>query len=295
MRAALADANRRTLRLAMHALDVLGHRRTLDLVRMMLASHDERSRANAIESLETLPHRRFVLPLVPLIEEHESSGETQHLHGRTDPAPLIIEAMASPDPWLRAAAAVAWHAESGSPPDRLTDDPSPVVAETVHLLAERPAGVCPYPREALMSRLAFLHDVPLFAGISLDDLIAIDHALGSQTYLAGEAIVTEGEAGDRLCIINRGEVVVRKGSRVLARLSAGDFFGEMSLFDDAPRSATVAAVGEVEVLELERQRFHSLVQQRPSILIELCTTLVRRLRQAEQDVLTATQPAEATV
>ena len=144
-----------------------------------------------------------------------------------------------------------------------------------------------------MSRLAFLHDVPLFAGISLDDLIAIDHALGSQPYLANEAIVTEGEAGDRLCIIYRGEVVVRKGSRVLARLAAGDFFGEMSLFDDAPRSATVAAIGEVEVLDLERQRFHSLVQQRPSILIELCTTLVRRLRQAEQDALTAAQPVEA--
>ena len=59
-----------------------------------------------------------------------------------------------------------------------------------------------------MSRLAFLHQVPLFAETSLDDLIAVDHALGSETYLGGEAIVTEGATGDRLCIVYRGEVSV---------------------------------------------------------------------------------------
>jgi len=144
-----------------------------------------------------------------------------------------------------------------------------------------------------MSRLAFLHQVPLFAETSLDDLIAVDHALGSETYLGGEAIVTEGETGDRLCIVYRGEVSVRKGGRVLARLATGDFFGEMALFDDEPRSATVIAVGEVEVLSLQRDRFHSLVQQRPSILMQLCTTLVRRLRQVEQEPPATTAPLEA--
>jgi CRP-like cAMP-binding protein len=86
---------------------------------------------------------------------------------------------------------------------------------------------------------------------------------------------------------------VRKGGRVLARLGTGDFFGEMALFDDEPRSATVTAIDEVEVLALQRERFHSLVQQRPSILMQLCTTLVRRLRQAEQDSPTATPPLQA--
>ena len=144
-----------------------------------------------------------------------------------------------------------------------------------------------------MSRLAFLHDVPLFAEAGLDDLVAVDHALASETYLAGEAIVTEGDSGDRLCIVYRGEVLVRKGGRVLARLAAGDFFGEMALFDDEPRSATVIAVGEVEVVALQRDRFHSLVQQRPSILMQLCTTLVRRLRHAEQETPAAAPPLEA--
>ena len=96
--------------------------------------------------------------------------------------------------------------------------------------------------------------------------------------------MTEGELGDRLFIVFRGAVAVRKrqadGERELARLAPGDFFGEMSLFDDEPRLATVAAVDEVEVLVLDRDHFHSLVLQRPGILMELCMTLVRRLRKA---------------
>jgi CRP-like cAMP-binding protein len=76
---------------------------------------------------------------------------------------------------------------------------------------------------------------------------------------------------------------VQKGGHELARLSAGDFFGEMALFDDERRSATVVALGEVEVLTLQRDRFHSLARQRPSMLLELCATLVRRLRQAGEE------------
>ena len=292
VRAALDNSRRRTLRLVLHALDALGHHRTLNLVRQMITSPDERSRANAIESLASLPHRRLVIPVLPLIEPGGTTAVLP-IQERGDVKPLLGEALASTDPWLRAAAAVAWHTETGQIPDRLADDPSPIVAETVHFLARRPIGYCRYAEEAPMSRLAFLHEVPLFAEASLDDLIAVDHALGAETYLAGEAIVTEGETGDRLCIVYRGEVLVRKGGTVLARLTAGDFFGEMSLFDDEPRSATVTAADEVEVLVLQRDRFHSLVQQRPGILMQLCTTLVRRLRLAEQAIPAAAPPLAA--
>jgi HEAT repeat protein len=292
MRAALDDARRRTIRLVLHVLDALGHRRTLRLVRLMITSPDQRSRANAIESLASLPQRRFVIPILPLIESSGTTAEPP-LHGGNTAKDLLGEALASSDAWLRAAAAVAWRAETGQIPDRLASDPSPIVAETVRALAQRPIDGCRYSQEALMSRLAFLHDVPLFAEAGLDDLIAVDHALGSETYLAGEAIVREGETGDRLCIVYRGEVLVRKEGVTLARLTTGDFFGEMSLFDAEPRSATVTAIGEVEVLALQRDRFHSLVQQRPSILMQLCTTLVRRLRLAEQAIPAATPPVQA--
>lgn len=283
IRAALDNAARRTYRLVMHALAALGHRRTLDIVRTMMNSSDPRSRASAIESLESLPQRRFVIPILPLIEDRESAPRAA---GRPDPG-LVEQALLSPDPWLRAAAAVAVHARTGAAPAQLLHDASPIVGETVRGLAQRSAQNCSYPQDVLMNRLAFLHGVRLFADTSLDDLIAVDQVLRSEAYLAGEPIVSEGEVGDRLCIIHSGAVEVTKGGHVLARLAPGDFFGEMALFDDEPRSATVTAQGDVEVLSLERDRFHSLVRQRPGILMEVCATLVRRLRQTEQDVAAA--------
>jgi len=283
IRAALDNAARRDVRLVMHALDALGHRRTLNLVRTMMRSRDERGRANAIESLASLPQRRFVLPILPLIEDRDAVAGASGAPGRDDPG-LVEQALSSPDPWLRAAGAVARHRAKVELPDDLRQDPSPIVTETVCQLARRPAGNSRYSQEALMSRLAFLHNVRLFVETSFDDLIALDHVLVSRMYLAGEPVIREGEAGDRLCILYSGSVVVTKGGHELARLAAGDFFGEMALFDDEPRSATVTAVDDVEVLELERDRFHSLVRQRPAILMEVCSTLVRRLRQAEQQV-----------
>ncbi|HZT88379.1 MAG TPA: cyclic nucleotide-binding domain-containing protein [Stellaceae bacterium] len=282
--AALDDAARRAVRLVMHALDALGHRRTLNLVRTMMTSADQRGRANAIESLASLPQRRFVIPILPLIEDRGVAPPPRPK--KPDPA-LLEEALSSPDPWLRAAAAVARHGQTGDVPAALLHDPCVIVAETARGLRRRPPENCPYPEETLMSRLAFLHGVRLFAETSLDDLIAVDQALQSETYLAGEPIVSEGEPGDRLWIIYSGNVVVKRGSRVLAQLAAGDFFGEMALFDNESRSATVTALDDVEILGLQRDRFHSLARQRPSILMEVCATLVRRLRQTEQQVLAA--------
>jgi HEAT repeat protein len=280
--AALDNARRRTLRVVMHVHDTLGHRRTLDLVRTMISSPDERSRANAIETLASLPQRRFVIPILPLIERRETAEAGPPGLGQPDPA-SIEEALSSPDPWLRAAAAVAWHARTGRVPERVQQDPSSIVTKTVRELPLRPVGNCSYRQEVLMSRLAFLHDVRLFADTSLDDLIAVDHVLGLETYLAGEPIVSEGEVGDRLCVVHSGRVEVKRGGHVLRQLGAGDYFGEMALFDDGPRSATVTAIDEVEVLVLQRDRFHSLVRQRPNMLMEVCATLVRRLREAEQE------------
>ncbi len=136
-----------------------------------------------------------------------------------------------------------------------------------------------------MNRLVFLKSVPLFAGMSLEHLVAVDAAMTSETYLPGEAIITEGETGDRLFIVHGGEVAVRKRmaggeERELARLGPGQVFGEMALFDDEPRSATVVAVGEADLLSLDRDRFASLAHQRPDIPMQLCRVLAARLRKA---------------
>lgn len=74
-----------------------------------------------------------------------------------------------------------------------------------------------------MNRLAFLKSIPMFAEMTLESLIAVDAAMTRETYLADENVVTEGDVGDKLCIIYRGDVAVRENgnSADLARLGAG--------------------------------------------------------------------------
>ena len=283
---ALDNADRRAIHLVLECLATLGYRRALNGVRNMLAAGSARMRSNAVETLASLTHRRYVLPLLPLLEGHGSDAGTAPVDDAGRRA-LLGEILESTDRWLRAAATVAWHAETGAVPRRPRPDHDPVVIETVAGLDRRPADAFHYDEEVLMNRLMFLKSVPLFSEMTLDNLLVIDRAMERDTYLADEAVVREGEIGDKLYIVFRGTVSVRRGpsdggdgARELARLGSGQVFGEMSLFDAETRSATVTAVEETEVLVLDRDRFYSLVQQRPQVLMEMCKVLVGRLRSA---------------
>ena len=185
MDAAVANAKIRAMDVVMHALIALGHRRTLNLVRVMMKTPDQHSRANAIESLASLPNRRFVVPLLPFLERIRR--QTRGPFDSQTAMRLLREALSSPDPWLRAAATVAFHAESGALPEGVLQDAAPIVAETARKLAQRPSATrCAYHEDAPMNRLAFLHTVPLFAGVGLDDLVAVDAALTCENYLEGK-------------------------------------------------------------------------------------------------------------
>src|SRR5690606_9801206 len=124
---------------------------------------------------------------------------------------------------------------------------------------------------------------------SLDDILSVDSVLGQEDYIDGEAIMTQGEAGATLYVLLKGEAAVELnaggGTREIARLKPSEFFGEMALFDDQPRSATVKAVGDCVVLTLERDRFSTLVTQRPEVLLHMCKMFGNRLREANRKLM----------
>jgi len=142
-----------------------------------------------------------------------------------------------------------------------------------------------------MSRLLFLRRVSLFQNLTLDDLLALDGALRRVDFLPGETIFEEGSVGEDFYIISEGEVSVRTdsgGAQVeRARLGSGDFFGEMALFDDEPRSATCVAVDACTLLVLDRGRFYGLIEQMPQLGLAICKTLSQRLRRTERDLRAA--------
>jgi ATP-binding cassette subfamily B protein len=137
------------------------------------------------------------------------------------------------------------------------------------LWQEQTGGVTgPIPQFGGMEAMR-LTTVPLFAGIDGDLAAALANRLSVERYAPGSVIVNEGERGSAMYIIDKGtaEVLVQDsaGMRKLADLRAGDYFGEMALLYDVPRTATVRATTPLQVLVLTREELDSLIALVPEL------------------------------
>ena len=98
----------------------------------------------------------------------------------------------------------------------------------------------------------------------------------------GEVIVRQGEVGNCMYVIQQGqvEVLLKKGDAdvCVAVLGEGDFFGEMALFDQEVRSATVRAKGEARILTLEKRTFMRRIHEDPSLAFRMLEKMSRRVR-----------------
>ncbi len=130
--------------------------------------------------------------------------------------------------------------------------------------------------------------LPLFDALPRETCERLADAARRQIFDDGEVLVSEGDTGDSLFVLEHGKVQVTKSGTtvgtsyvVLARLKAGDFFGEMSLLTGAPRSATITAEGSCEVLVLDRAAVGPLLAADPSIAEILSQSLAARLAATE--------------
>jgi ATP-binding cassette subfamily B protein len=125
-----------------------------------------------------------------------------------------------------------------------------------------------------------LQRVPLFAGASADALAAVAERLGVETYTEGDVVVRQGDAGDKLYVIGRGQADVfidRSGTRHrVRRLADGDFFGEVALLGDQRRTATVTAASELELYTLAREDFTTLLERQEGLKESVDKVLAQR-------------------
>jgi CRP-like cAMP-binding protein len=123
-----------------------------------------------------------------------------------------------------------------------------------------------------------LRSIPLFRGLEDSELKTIMNLSKEMTFRAGETIVKEGDAGLGLYVIIDGQAEVRRKGKKIADLRRGNFFGEMSLFDDQPRSADVIATEPTKCRVLLRWNFWSLVSKNKKVVRGLFAEMARRLR-----------------
>jgi CRP/FNR family transcriptional regulator, cyclic AMP receptor protein len=146
--------------------------------------------------------------------------------------------------------------------------------------------------------LKFLRGVRLFAGFPEPDLVALAESLRERRLRKNQVLFREGDPGDELFIVHHGSVLVSKAikgrvEQVLDRVSPADFFGEMSLLDGSPRSATVQAEADATLLALNRSGLQRLTDTNPHAAAAFFSAMVHvfieRLRRSTHQVAEATR------
>jgi CRP-like cAMP-binding protein len=129
--------------------------------------------------------------------------------------------------------------------------------------------------------IALLAHVGLFAGCTRKELSAVAAATYETDVEAGTVMTTQGEEGKDFFVIVEGVATWSIDGEPQGTLREGDFFGEMSLLDGGPRSATVTADSPLIVVVLPRENFEALIVQAPHVALAMLRELARRLREAE--------------
>ena len=136
---------------------------------------------------------------------------------------------------------------------------------------------------ATREKVRLLASVPLFSELSRRELEAVAGAAKEVTHAAGDVLARQGDRGVGFFLITDGTANVTVGDHQRARLGPGDYFGEIALLDEGPRSATVTAASDIKMLGLTAWVFKGLVEQNPSIALKLLKVLAQRIRdQAEE-------------
>jgi CRP/FNR family transcriptional regulator, cyclic AMP receptor protein len=137
-----------------------------------------------------------------------------------------------------------------------------------------------------MTRQELLANIPLFESLTQEDLNGLTVRLEERDYAAGECIFNQGDEGSSLFVIEEGAVDIcygeGAGNVTLATLFNGQYFGELSLFDGAPRSATATAVKPTHVIRLDRDDLVDFVHKNPAAALRIIEEMGDRLRQTNE-------------
>lgn len=137
--------------------------------------------------------------------------------------------------------------------------------------------------------MSILKEIPLFQNLTDEQLDFLSNMTRRFTYKKDSIIINQGDSGNSLYVILRGELKVTalgSGGKqiILAFLGQGNFVGELSLLDDAPRSATVQATEDTETMQVTQEVFHSFVESFPETLLPMLRMMSARLRELDETV-----------
>jgi CRP/FNR family cyclic AMP-dependent transcriptional regulator len=132
------------------------------------------------------------------------------------------------------------------------------------------------------NRIELLRNVPLFSGLDRRDLRDVASTMKERRFDSGHALATEGQSGVGFFVIEEREAKVEVGGREVTRLGPGDYFGEIALIADSPRTATVTAETPLVALGLTSWEFRPIVESNASIAWKLLEALAKKFGDQER-------------
>jgi CRP-like cAMP-binding protein len=142
--------------------------------------------------------------------------------------------------------------------------------------------------KAEIDEVSTLKGVPIFGELRDGEIRELRHIVHHRHYKENEIIFHEGEPGVGMYIIHKGDVGIFRGEEEIARLSKGDFFGEISLLTEAPRSASAVSFTETEIIGLFRPDLLGLIERNQrlgvKVLMKLGEVIALRLRKTGEEL-----------
>jgi ATP/ADP translocase/HEAT repeat protein len=265
-----------------------------------------RDKANAIEALENTINpalSRVVVPLVDDISIEDKLNTAQKQFDITkekapDPVALLSSFLESEDPITQMC---ALYVIAAGRVEGLTDKieslrthPDPGVQETARQALDG-IGASEQngrgePMLSTMDKIIHLKKIYIFSDLQVRELAAIGSVAEERDYPKAEIVVKEGDPGDTMFLIVSGEVSVIRNEgteqeTLLAKITEDDYFGEMVLFEDKPRSATVKTNTEAKLLALGKLEFEEIMREFPQISINICRVFSQRIRELQTKFL----------
>ncbi len=127
----------------------------------------------------------------------------------------------------------------------------------------------------ISNKLDILKEIPLFQYLDYKELVKTYSIISTKKYNSGDIIIQEGDIGKEFFILFRGKVAVLKGDIEVAQLNPGSNFGEMGLFDNAPRSATIKALETCYLMVIDRSKFFELMRKESKISVKLLWSFLK--------------------
>lgn len=291
LEAALDHVRESCCRTALTLLDSLGYPpEVLSRVRqlMKMGGSNWRSQAFALLEEKLLPQHRE--SLLPLFQAPERQAPKEVVDGRRKEERLVELGLGRygwVSPWVRACALHSLDPSSAAAVaalKRAEKDPDPLVAETAAAAFRKgneDDSQASHSQHCLtIEKVLALKSVSLFKAIPHESLAGIATLLTERWVEPGEPIFEKGELGDCVYVIESGCVSVHDGDRVLGHLGKHEFFGELSLLDAEPRSASVFAHERSHLFRLAQSDFYSLVSEQPEISQAINRVLCQMVRKA---------------